>query len=248
MSSPRNVRVPADTRHAARIAAAPLIVGVLVCLASLAAFAGLWDTVKDQDRLTTAFDHAVLTWMHHHQIPWLTTLARGLAFLGSPPVVVAIAAFGTLAGFVWRRVRGAAWTLPLAVLGAGILIQAIKIAFRRPRPTLFAPLLHENGYSFPSGHSLIAIVVYGLLGYFLMALFQRRAARLTIGALTAALIVLIGLSRPYVQVHYPTDVLAGWTVGLPWLVTCLALHERLAKRWASAGKPVFKQESGRGDG
>lgn len=243
MSSPPNVLVPADTRHTARIAAAHLIVGVLVCVVSMLLFAGLWEAVEDNNRHTTAFDRNVLTWMNRHQIPWLTPLACGLAWLGSPPVIVALAGVGTLVGFVSRRVRGAAWTLPLAVVGAGLLIQGIKIAFHRPRPTLFTPLLHESGYSFPSGHSLIAIVVYGLLGYFLMSAFKRHAARFAVGALTVLFVILIGLSRPYVQVHYPTDVLAGWAVGLPWLVTCLVLHERLAKRWSSAGRPVFKQES-----
>lgn len=243
MSSPPNVLVPAAARPAARIVTAHLIAGVLVCVVSMLLFAALWEAVEDKNRVTTGLDRAVLTWMNHHQIPWVTTLARGLAFLGSPPVIVAIAAVGTLAGFAWRRVRGAAWTLPLAVVGAGVLIQGIKIAFHRPRPTLFSPLLHESGYSFPSGHSLIAIVVYGLLGYFLMSAFKRHAARFAVGALTVLFVILIGLSRPYVQVHYPTDVLAGWAVGLPWLVTCLVLHERLAKRWPPAGQPVFKKES-----
>ena len=125
------------------------------------------------------------------------------------------------------------------MIGAGIIIQAVKMEFRRPRPTLFQPLLHETGYSFPSGHSLISIVIYGLLGYFAMHLFKAHAARVLVGAITILLIVLIGLSRVYVGVHFPTDVLAGWTGGLPWLITCLAIHEHLTRRFVKAGEPVL---------
>ena len=152
---------------------------------------------------------------------------------------------------VLAKVRGAAWTLPLAVLGAGVIIQGIKMEFKRPRPTFFSPLLHELGYSFPSGHSLIAIVVYGLLGYFALHLVHSRAAKRAVRAVTVLLIICIGISRPYVQVHYPTDVLAGWTAGLPWLMTCIWLHEALtrhfARRATGAGQaaPDFARREGR---
>lgn len=216
-----------------------LVLGVLVSLAASGVFAWLWDQVKDRDRVTTGFDRAVLTWMHTHQAPWATTLATGLAFMGSPPVIVGIAFVSAIIGFFWRKLRGAAWTLPIAVVGAGLIIQGIKMTFHRPRPTLFSPLLHEGGYSFPSGHSLIAIVVYGLIGYFVMHLFHAHRARIAVGIVTVLLILLIGISRPYVQVHYPTDVLAGWTVGLPWLMTCIAIHEGLTRRFAGAGEPIL---------
>jgi len=216
-----------------------LVIGVLVSLVATGLFAAVWDKVKDQGRATTQFDHVVLTWMHVHQVPWLLPIARGLAFMGSPPTIVCVAVAGAVLGLFWHKVRGAAWTLPIAVIGAGIIIQGVKIEFRRPRPTLFSPLLHETGYSFPSGHSLIAIVVYGLLGYFAAHLVKGHRARVGVLTITVLLIVAIGVSRPYVQVHYPTDVLAGWCAGLPWLMTCLGLHEVLSRRFAKAGEPVF---------
>ena len=143
----------------------------------------------------------------------------------------------------WRKVRGAAWTMPIAILGAGIIIQSVKLVMKRPRPSFFAPILHETGYSFPSGHSLIAMVVYGLLGYFVMHLFRNFWARQAVRGLTMLLVVAIGVSRVYVGVHYPTDVLAGWTAGVPWLISCLALHEVLARRWPSTGEPVLKTQA-----
>ena len=142
----------AANTQAAQISTVHIIAGLLLSLLSTGVFAFIYDQVKDKNRVSTAFDRAVLTWMHLHQVPWVTMVAKGLAFMGSPPVIVSMAVIGTLIGLIWRKVRGAAWTLPLAVLGAGVIIQGIKMEFKRPRPTFFAPLLHESGYSFPSGH------------------------------------------------------------------------------------------------
>ena len=228
-----------EDKKAAGLITGRVLLGILVSLAASGVFAWIFDHVKDRDRLTTGFDRALLWWMFHHRAPWATALAEALAFMGSPRVIVSIAVVATLLGLVWRKVRGAAWTLPIAVMGAGVIIQGIKVTFHRPRPSFFTPLLHETGFSFPSGHSLIAIVVYGLLGYFLMHFFHRHAARLAVGLGTVLLIFLIGISRVYVGVHYPTDVLAGWTVGLPWLLTCLAIHEGLTRRFADTGEPVL---------
>ena len=230
---------PSANTQATGIATAHIILGLLVSLLSVGVFAFVWEQVEDKRHLTTAFDRAVLTWMHGHQVPWITTVAKGLAFMGSPPVIVGMAALGAVIGLFWKKVRGAAWTLPLAVLGAGVIIQGIKMEFRRPRPTFFSPLLHESGYSFPSGHSLIAIVVYGLLGYFVMHLFHSHAAKIAVRVVTTLLVICIGVSRPYVQVHYPTDVLAGWTAGLPWLMACIWLHEVLTRHFEKAGEPVL---------
>ena len=225
---------------------AHIAAGLLVSLACAGAFAKVWESVKERGKLSDAFDRTLLTWMHAHQSPLATMLATGLAFMGSPPVIVSIAVIGAILGLLDRRVRGAAWTLPVAVLGAGLLIQGVKLSFHRPRPHLFTPLLHETGFSFPSGHSLIAMVVYGLLGAFLMHLFTGKGPRRVVAALTVLLIFAIGVSRVYVGVHYPTDVLAGWTAGVPWLWTCLYIHERLTQRYAGAGEPVRDGPHGAG--
>ena len=240
MSSSVQTSKPQATANsqAAQISTAHIIAGLLLSLLSTGVFAFIYDQVKDKNRVSTAFDRAVLTWMHLHQVPWVTMVAKGLAFMGSPPIIVGVAVVGTLIGLFWQKVRGAAWTLPLAVMGAGVIIQGIKMEFKRPRPTFFSPLLHNSGYSFPSGHSLIAIVVYGLLGYFVPHLVHSHAARRCADP-HGADHVCIGVSRPYVQVHYPTDVLAGWTAGLPWLMTCIWLHEVLARHFEKAGEPVL---------
>ncbi len=81
--------------------------------------------------------------------------------------------------------------------------------------------------------------MYGLLGFFALHLVKNHAGRLAVRIVTVALIVAIGVSRVYVGVHNPTDVLAGWSAGLPWLFTCIGLHEILVRRWPESGQPVL---------
>ena len=233
---------PSKTR---RDAVRGLVLGLIVSVVFTVIFARLYDFVTDAGHKVLPFDHDLLLWMFRHRTPPLNALAEGLALTGSPPIIVGVGLVGALAGAVWRRVRGAAWTLPLAIFGSGVIIQTVKLIVQRPRPAAvphgFQPLLHETGYSFPSGHSLIAMTVYGLLGYFALGLCRGRAARLLVRMLTVLVVFAIGASRVYVGVHYPTDVLAGWTAGVPWLVTCLGLHELLTRRWPRSGEPVLKR-------
>ena len=231
------------TQTAPKIVLRHVLLGLALSILFTVVFARLLDFVKDSGSDVTPFDRDILYWMRAHRAPGLTSAATFLAHTGSPPVIVGIAAGAALLGLAWRKVRGAAWTLPIAVIGAGLIIQGVKLIVKRPRPSFFTPLLHEAGFSFPSGHSLIAMVVYGLLGYFVLHLFKNHLARLIVRVVTVLVVFSIGVSRVYVGVHYPTDVLAGWTAGIPWLIACLALHEVLARRWPSTGEPVLTPQA-----
>lgn len=227
------------TQTAPQIASRHLALGIIGSVVFTVIFARLFDFVQDHGKTVTPFDRSILYFMYHHRTQHLTQAAKILARMGSPPVIAGVALVSALTGIFWRKVRGAAWTIPIAIIGAGVIIQAVKLVIKRPRPSFFAPVLHETGFSFPSGHSLIAMVVYGLLGYFLMHLFRNFWVRLAVRVLTVLVVVAIGVSRVYVGVHFPTDVLAGWVAGVPWLIACLALHEVLARRWPSSGEPVL---------
>ncbi len=251
LSSMISPSTPADapSPKTRRTVAGGVLLGLAVSVVFVVLFVRLFDFVTDTGHNVLPFDRSLLLWMYHRRTPPLNELGEWLANLGSPPVIVGIGLVGALAGTVWRKVRGAAWTLPIAILGSGLIIQTVKLIVQRPRPAAvphgFQPLLPETGYSFPSGHSLIAMTVYGLLGYFALGVCRHRWARLTVRVLTALLVLAIGASRVYVGVHYPTDVLAGWTAGVPWLVTCLGLHELLTRRWPRSGEPVLTPQAGR---
>ena len=233
------------TNSAPKIILWHVLAGILVSIVFTVVFVKIFDFVEDTGKGATSFDHAIEVWVnqqqtqHPGQTATLLGVAKFLALMGSPRVIVSLAAVAALVGLVWRKVRGAVWIFPIAIVGAGVIIQSVKLLVHRPRPSSFTPLLHESGYSFPSGHSLIAMVVYGLLGYFTVGQFKNRAARLIVRIVTVLLVFSIGVSRVYVGVHYPTDVLAGWTAGIPWLLACLVLHEVLARRWPASGEPVL---------
>ena len=227
----------------ARIVGWHLLVGVIFAILAAVGFTVVWQLVLGNSQDSTQFDRGILLWASHHQTPVLTNIARALAWFGDPIVIVGFAALATLAGVFIRKIRGTVWTFPIAVAGSGIIIQGIKLAVHRVRPDVFKPLLHESGYSFPSGHSFISVVVYGLIGYFVMHMTKRLSLRLPVALITAALIIAISLSRVYVGVHYPTDVLAGWASGIPWFVTCLGLHEVMARKFSSSGEPVLQAKN-----
>ncbi len=234
------------TQTAPKIILRHVLLGIAAAILFAVIFVRLFDIVTDAGHKVLPFDSFLLQWMYRQRAPLPNAIAIFLAHTGSPPVIVGIALVGAVVGMAWRKVRGAAWTLPIAVIGSGLIIQGIKLFVQRPRPQAvphsFQPLIHETGFSFPSGHSLIAMVVYGLLGYFVLHLFKNQAARLAVRIITVLVVFLIGASRVYVGVHFPTDVLAGWTAGVPWLVACLGLHEVLSRRWPSSGEPVLTSQ------
>ena len=232
-----------QTQAAPQIILRHAVVGIALSILFTVLFARLFDFVQDHGKTITPFDRGILFYMYHHRTHSLTVAATILAHMGSPPVIAGLALGSAILGLFWRKVRGAAWTMPIAIIGAGLIIQGVKLMIKRPRPSFFTPLLHESGYSFPSGHSLIAVVVYGLLGYFALHLFQNSWARLAVRVVTVLIVVAIGVSRVYVGVHYPTDVLAGWIAGVPWLIACIGLHEVLTRRWPSSGEPVLTPQA-----
>lgn len=157
---------------------------------------------------------------------WLADLARDISALGGATVVVLLsvltAVFLLLRGR-WRRV------LLLAVtIGGGYGLSALlKGAFDRPRPDVVPHLLPVHSASFPSGHSLSSSVVYLTIGVLLAQAASRRREKLFFIAAAFGLTALIGTSRVFLGVHYPTDVLAGWCAGTAWALGCGLGAERL---------------------
>ena len=177
-----------------------------------------------------SWDRDISVWMHSRRSPLLTALALFLAAMGSLAMMGLLA----VAGFVAARYRPERWArgrvLTLGALGAWGLIEGVKFLVQRPRPSFFPPLIQTGGYSFPSGHALFGIAVYGLLAHMLLPRIRSRSARILLAFLTAVLVIAIGLSRVYLGVHYPSDVLAGWCLGIPWLFLCIEIHDASARR------------------
>lgn len=119
----------------------------------------------------------------------------------------------------------------IAALSSTAIYQGMKYIFQRPRPDIALRLIEESEYSFPSGHSMNCLVSYGILAYLLLRYCENRklAKLLSIGL--GLIIILIGLSRVYVGVHFPTDVIGGWSLGIAVLVAMMYAFEKFDGRY-----------------
>jgi undecaprenyl-diphosphatase len=184
------------------------------------------DAVHEQGQDTTIFDRTVLTYFHHFWNPWLNAMARLCAVLGSLEVLALVTVLGVILGSRVNTLRPEVRLMPIAALGSLLLLNIIKFSIHRVRPALFPALFDATGYSFPSGHAFLSLVIYGLFGYFLLQLPQlARVWHGLIRLFIVLLILIIGISRAYAGVHFPSDVLGGWLLGVPCL-HCLILWSK----------------------
>ena len=179
----------------------------------LAAFGLMAHDVYDHRGFS--FDAPILTWFHHHVTPARTAVALVLSRIGEPKPVAGVTALLVVALVVVRRWHDAV-VVAIEVGGAAALDLVSKGFFARPRPTLYPHLVPESNFSFPSGHAMGDIAFYLALHLLLWRTLPQRWR--WIGVLGLALAVAIGLSRPYLQVHYPSDILAGWAFGIAWVL------------------------------
>lgn len=166
--------------------------------------------------------------------PWLVDLARGFTFLGNTATRLVVSALVVAVLLVRRAWRLALYVGSTAWLGSG-LNTLIKTAVERTRPTLAHPVATAGGASFPSGHAMGATVLFGALLLVILPLL-RPAARIWAGTLTVVVIVGVGVSRVVLGVHYPSDVIGGWLLGLGWLAVATAAFNAL--RAESGQRPV----------
>jgi undecaprenyl-diphosphatase len=161
---------------------------------------------------------------------WVEELARDVTGLGGAGVltILTLAAAGFLA---LQRKRWLALYL-LASVASGVIVSTmLKLGFGRPRPDLVPHGQIVYTSSFPSGHSMLSAVVFLTLGALLASGQRNLRLRAYLIALAVFLTAIVGASRVYLGVHWPTDVLAGWTAGAAWALLCWAVAERLRRRY-----------------
>jgi undecaprenyl-diphosphatase len=157
---------------------------------------------------------------------WVREMARDVTSLGSV-AVLGIVSFVVVAYLLLVR-SGVQALLVLAAVAGGIAINSLlKIQFARPRPDLFVPAAKVFTASFPSGHAAYSAITYMTLAALLARMTERRRLRVYFVAVAVTLTSMIGSSRVYLGVHYPTDVLAGWCIGSAWALICWAVMTRL---------------------
>lgn len=200
------------------------VIGLAIAILALFVFGWLADEMLEGD--TLAFDHRVRDATHAIASPGLTEILRVVSRVGGPSVLGVLGAI-LAAVFVWHRWWRGAIVMLVAMIGAGALDTALKLAFRRTRPTPYFGYPLPESYSFPSGHALFAFCFFTAGAALLAPRLQHPALRVLVWAVAAALVVAIGFSRIYLGVHYPSDVLAGYAVGLLWS-SVLIVGDRMA--------------------
>ena len=188
---------------------------------------------------TSAFDRRVILALRDSADPsvpfgpaWLQEAARDVTSLGSI-IVLAIITLAAVGYLFLARKHIAAWLMLIAVFGGIALNDLLKAAFARPRPDIVTPAARVFTTSFPSGHAALSAITYLTVG----VLLARSQSSFRMGvyfmSLAVFLTVLIGISRIYLGVHYPTDVLGGWCIGVAWAIACWTIAARL-----QAGGPI----------
>ena len=194
---------------------AGLLLGLLASIAVIVAFAELADGVVEGE--SRRFDRSVLLWIHATFPDWLDGPMRLITALGYYWVVVPLLLVALYA-FYRRGLVLSAALLAISTTGGIVLTTILKAVFQRARPELFQSNYTASFYSFPSGHATVAVGFYGTLAL-LLALRLEGWKRWTVAAVGVALVLLIGFSRLYLGVHYPTDILAGYLSASVWVST-----------------------------
>jgi undecaprenyl-diphosphatase len=213
-------------------------IGPLLSFAGCGFFAWAFVAVADEVREgeTHALDSRLLMALRDPQNPanplgpsWLEESARDITGLGG----YAILTIMTLAALIYLLMsgkRGAALLVIGAIVGGMLLSTALKFGFERPRPDLVPHATRVYTASFPSGHAMLSAVTYLTLGALLTRVQESRRVRAFIMGLAVAITLLVGASRVYLGVHWPSDVLAGWSVGAAWASLCWFVALQLQRR------------------
>jgi undecaprenyl-diphosphatase len=204
-----------------RFALATLVISS--CLFGLIA----WDLTRGGT--LALLDVRIASWLHAHAVPGLTAFMLAVTHAHDP---IAIDAYCIVVAIVLARRREWYWIAGLAAAAPGGLLMngLLKRVFERARPAFDDPLLALNTYSFPSGHTAGAMLFYGTLAAYVISRTQSSRVRGACVALWIFMVVLVGLSRMYLGVHYLSDVLGGAAWSLAWLTLCLVAVRTLQQR------------------
>lgn len=206
-----------------------LLLGLAAAIGALIFFGWLADEVLEGE--TRHFDEVTRAAIHQFASPVLTTIMRGLSFVGST-LALTIASIAVVVCLAMRKLGREAKLFALTMLGGALLNTILKLAFKRTRPIPFFNLSTPETYSFPSGHSLMSACFFGALAALLTARIKSRRLRIIIWIVATAMFLLIGLSRIYLGVHYTTDVIAGFAAALIWVLMIRFVELELKRRRA----------------
>ena len=200
-----------------------VLAGLALALLALAVFS--WLALEVRRGETLRFDGWVRSSLHQHASPGLTAAMKTFTVVGSSiPMLLLLATM--VSAFWFARLCRQAMMMAIAMAGALIIELSLKHVFHRARPEPYFNVPLPTSYSFPSGHALSAACFYGMLALLVAARVRRRSYRIAIRTVCGLMIAAIGISRIYLGVHYPSDVVGGYTTACVWLVALNAAQNR----------------------
>jgi len=174
-------------------------------------------------------DHGIAVWFHERLTPTFVTVLHAFTEFGSSEWI-AVVLFVLVLFFAWKRSWPSLVTLIIAVPGGMLLNEWVKLLVHRHRPFAAGPFVDWSGYSFASGHTIGATLLYGQLLLFLLPFLKGRHLRIVCVFGAASLVLLVGFSRIALGAHFLTDVLAAIIFGILWLMLCMVLGKSMHRR------------------
>lgn len=208
----------------------PSSIAILLALvlAAMALFLFGWLAEEVHENEAIRFDNTVRNALHSVASPALTEFLKWVSNLNGP---VPMVAYSVLAAglFLWKGHRTSAALVAVTMAGGACLDGVLKLAFHRPRPAPYFGIPTPSTFSFPSGHSLMSLCFYGVVAYLLSMHVDAARWRWVLRVAGACMVLLVGASRIYLGVHYPSDVVAGFAAGLVWLTAIVFAYRRIAR-------------------
>lgn len=204
-----------------------LSAGLTLALLALWGLSALTEDVLEGD--TEQFDRSVLLWLEEQSTGWLDRAALEITVMADTLVIVLVAVVA--ASLLWLLGQKAhAWLVVLAVGGAAIITPVLKAVFDRPRPQVFElrGVFAEHSAAYPSGHATMSMVTLVTIAFIVHRLSDRKRTSVIAALLAGMTILLIGMSRMYLGLHFPSDVLAGYAIGFAWAIFCAVTIKHLA--------------------
>jgi membrane-associated phospholipid phosphatase len=214
-----------------------ILAGLFLSFYSLNLFFELSEDLIEEERFQ--FDQVIIQYVSDIRSGSLTAIMKFITFLGSTTILTSLL-IGSLIWLIAKRKNywGAIFYI-IAVAGGGLINLGLKHWFGRVRPE--NSLIVEQGFSYPSGHSMGSLIYYGFLGYLVIRSQRGKPLKAMLGIGFITLILLIGFSRIYLGVHYPSDVLAGFSAGTVWLLLCIGGRESI-RAYKKRTLPFFKRK------
>lgn len=222
MNSLRKIKKICTSSKSSFAIALEILFGIAACLICTLLF--IWFSREIVEKDTMALDHSISILVYSWRTPLFTQLMLLASAFGNQLMLIMAGLVAVV--FSIKKHKKEAVLFCIALMMGGILDLSLKMMIQRPRPNI-APLIFENSYSFPSGHSMNAFIFYALMAYFSYHFFHDRRFSIVTTVTASLMILLVGFSRIYLGVHYFTDVLAGYIAGFGWFMSILLVEHSL---------------------